>query len=97
TGLDGVVQKGGMHGFPHGIVAAEGEGDVGNAAADMAMGQVSLYPAGRFDEIDRVIVVLFQARGNGEDVGIENDVFGGEPDLVHQDAVAALADLDAAL
>ncbi len=34
---------------------------------------------------------------DGEDVGIEDDVLGREPDLLGEDAVGALADLDPAL
>lgn len=33
------------------------------------------------DEVDRVVVVLFDAGGDGEDIGIENDVLGRKPDL----------------
>ena len=38
--------------------------------------------------------MLLHARGHGEDVGVEDDVFGREADLVDQDAVGALADAD---
>ena len=46
-GLDGVIQKGGVHGFAHGVVAAEGKGNVADAAAD-------LCAPGRFCLIQRV-------------------------------------------
>ena len=36
--LAGVVQEGGVKGAPDGLVAAEGEGDIGDAAADLAAG-----------------------------------------------------------
>jgi len=32
----------------------------------------------RFDEIDGVVVVLFDTRCNGEDIRVEDDVFGRE-------------------
>ena len=53
--------------------------------------------ARRLDEVDAVVVVLLDAGGDGEDVGVEDDVLGREADLVHQDVVGAGADLDLAL
>ena len=35
AGLDGVVQEGGVDGLAHGVVAAEGEREVGDAAGDV--------------------------------------------------------------
>jgi hypothetical protein len=55
-----------------------------------------LDPARGFDEIDRVVVVLFDAGGDGEDVGVEDDVLGRETHLIDQDAPGAFADLDLA-
>ena len=37
--------------------------------------------------------MLLDARGNGEDVGVEDDVFGRKVHFIDQDAVGALADL----
>ena len=37
-------------------------------------GQVGLDDARRLDEVDRVLVVLFEAGRDREDVGIEDDV-----------------------
>jgi hypothetical protein len=59
-----------------------------------APGQVLLDPAGGVDEIERVVVVLLDAGGDGEDVRIEDDVLGIEADLIDEDAVGALADAD---
>ena len=46
----------------------------------------------RFDEIDGVVVVLFDASRNRQDVGIEDDVVRIEPGLLGQQLVGALAD-----
>ena len=43
--------------------------------------QVCLDPPRRVDEIDRVVVVLLDAGGDGEDVRVEDDVLGGEADF----------------
>ncbi len=63
----------------------------------MDSGQVLPDPARRLDEGDAVAVVLLHPGGDGEDVGIEDDVLGRETDLVHQDVVGAFADLAFAL
>ena len=97
AGLDGVVQEHRVHGLAHRLVAAEGEGEVADAARDLDVRAAGLDLARRLDEIDAVIVVLLDARRDGEDVGIEDDVLGREADLVDQDPVGALADLDLAL
>ena len=94
AGADGVVEEGGVHGLADLVVAAEAEGDVGDAAGDLGVGEVGLDPAGGFDEVDGVVVVLLHAGGDGEDVGVEDDVFWGEADFVDKDAVGTLADAD---
>ena len=86
-----------MHRLADLVVAAEAERDVRDAAADLGVRQVGLDPPRGVDEVDRVVVVLLHAGGDGEDVRIEDDVFGREADLVDQDAVGALADADLVL
>ena len=91
---DGVIEERRVHRLAHLVVAAEAERDVGDAAAHLGVRQVLLDPARGLDEVHRVVVVLLDAGGDGENVGIEDDVFGRKADLVHQDAVGALADAD---
>src|SRR5690606_7540856 len=66
-------------------------------ATDFGAGQMLLDELDSFDEIDGVRVVLFDARGDGEDVWIEDDVFGIELEFLDQQFVGALADLELAL
>ena len=94
---DGVIKKRGVHGLANLVVAAKAERDVRDAAADLRVRQVGLDPARGVDEVDRVVVVLLHAGGNGEDVRIEDDVFGRKADLVDQNPVGALADADLVL
>jgi hypothetical protein len=94
AGGDGVIEKRGVHGLAHLVVAAEAERDVRDAAAHLGVRQVGLDPARGVDEVDGVVVVLLHAGGDGEDVGIEDDVFGRKTDFVDEDAVGALADAD---
>ncbi len=91
---DRVKQKGGVHRLAHAIVAAEAERDIRDAAAHLGVRQVRLDPARGVDEVERVIVVLLHAGGDGEDVGIEDDVFRREPDLIDEHAIGAFADAD---
>jgi hypothetical protein len=96
AGLDRVIEEHGVDRLAHGFVAAEGKRHVGNAARGARMRQVLLDPAHRLDEIHRVVVVLRNARGDGENVRVENDVFGRKA-VGHQQIVGAFADFDLAL
>ena len=84
AGLDGVVQEDGMDGFAGRIVAAETERHVRHAARDLRVRQVFLDPARGVDEVDGVVVVLFDAGGDGKDVRVENDVFRREIQRIDQ-------------
>ena len=63
----------------------------------LAPGRFCLDPARGLDEVLAVGRVLLDARGDREDVGVEDDVLGREADLVDEDPVGALADRLAAL
>ena len=86
-----------MDGLAHRVIAAEAKAHVGHPAAHLGSRQVLLDPACGVDEVHRVVVVLFNAGGNGEDVGVEDDVFGREAYFIDQDSVGAFANFDFAL
>ena len=92
--LDGVVEEGAVHRFAHLVVAAEAETDVAHPAADLGTRQVLLDPARGVDEIQRVVVMLIHPGRDREDVRIKDDVLRREADLIHEDAVGALANAD---
>ncbi len=71
---DGVHQEHGVDGLPDRVVAPERERHVGHAAADEHARQLRLDASGGLDVRDRVAVVLLDARADGEDVGVEDDV-----------------------
>ena len=81
-----------MHRFPHDIIAAEGERQVGDAAAGPGPGAALLDQRQRVDERLRVAVVLGDAGGHGEHVGVEDDVFGREAGLLSEQVIGAAAD-----
>ena len=97
AGGDRVIEEDRVHRLAHRIVAAKGEGDVGDAAGDERVRQLRLDPPGRLEEGDGVAVVLLDPGGDREDVRIEDDVLGRKADLIDEDAVGARADRDFAL
>ena len=87
-----VIEERRVHRLAHGVVAAEGERDVRDPAGDPHMRPSCLDGPGRIDEGAGVIVVLLNARGDGEDVGVEDDVGrSGNAGTLREQAVGALA------
>ena len=95
--LNGMVKEGRVHGFAHRVVAPKGEREIRDASRDFRAGKVCLDPPDGLDIINGVAVVLGEARRDGEDVRVEDDVFGREADVVYEDAVGPLTDFGAAL
>ena len=91
-----VVEEAGVHCLAHVVVAAKAEADVGDTAADFGPRKVLLDPSRSLKEVEGVAAVLVHACRDGEDVGVKDDVFGGES-VGHQQVVGALADFDAAV
>ncbi len=84
AGLDCVVEEDGVHGFTHRLVAAEREAQIGDATRNVRVGEGGADLTRRLDEGDAVSGVLFDAGGDGKDVGVEHDVLGREADLLGQ-------------
>ncbi|EPY19858.1 5-methyltetrahydrofolate--homocysteine methyltransferase [Strigomonas culicis] len=91
-----VLQEGGVHRHADRLETAEGEAEVGQAAADLGAREVLLDPPGAVHEVDPVVVVLLHAGANGEDVGVEHNVLRGEV-VGHEQVVRTLADAHAAI
>ena len=81
-----------MHGFAHGFVAPKRKAHVADAAADEHARKFGLDAPRRVEIGQRVVVVLFDARGDGEDIGVKDDVLGQEAHLVGQDVISAVGD-----
>ena len=73
-----VIKKCRMHSLAHRIVAAKGKGKVRNPARNLCVREILFDPAGSLYEIKRIAVVLFDSRGNCQNIWIENDIFCGE-------------------
>ena len=95
--LPGVVEEGGVHGFAHGVVAAKAEAQVGDAARHHRSRQVLFDPGHGADEVEGEAVVRADAGGDGQHVGIEDDVVGRERQLLGQDVKGAFTDGDTPL
>ena len=91
---DRMVEEGRMHRFPHRVVAAEGEGEVGYAPGRARPRQIPFDPAHRLDEVHPVAAVLLNARTHREHVDIEYDVARQHSGLPGEQAVGPLAYLD---
>ena len=94
AGRDRVVEEDRVDRLAHPVVAAEGERDVRDAARCPRPGELDLQPADGLDERDRVGVVLLHPGRDREDVGVEDDVLGLEPDDLGQQVVGAPQDGD---
>ena len=92
-----MVEEHGVHGFAEVVVASERKAEVADATADVCAGQMFLDPRRGTDEVKRIAVMLGHTCGDGQDIGVEDDVFRGEGDLFREQAVSALTDSDAAL
>ena len=94
AGLDGVVEKHRVHGPAHRLIAAEGEGDVGQSAGDVTARQGFTNAPRGLDEGHGIIVMFLNSGGHRKDVGIKDDVFRRETDPVDQNIIGPRADLD---
>ena len=82
TGFHGVVKKDGMNCFACGVVAAEGEADIGDATRDLGCRQVLANPTRGLKEVDGIAVVFVDACCDGKNIGIENNVVSGKIQFV---------------
>ena len=73
------VEERRVHRLADDVVAAEGEGEVGDAAARARAWAALLDQRQRLDERLREAVVLLDPGRDGEHVGVEDDVLGSQP------------------
>ena len=97
AGLDGAVKKCRVHGFPYNIVSTEGERKVTHTTTHFGIRQVFLNPLCGIDVVNSVIVVFFNAGGNGKDIGVENYILSGKMNFFGQDFISAFTNPDFAI
>ena len=93
---NGVIQKDAVHRPAHRLIATKAEGQVGKTTRNMHMRAARLDLSGRFDEIDAVIVMLLNTRGDREHIGIKDDIFRRKANACQQ-LIGARANFDLAL
>ena len=81
-----------MHRFPHGVVAAIRERDIGEATRCANPGATLFNFADRLNEIEGVTVVLLHARSDSEDIGVENDILGVDARFLGENFIGSFAD-----
>ncbi len=86
-----------MHRLTHRFVAAEGEGQVGNAPRNMRKRHGFADGLGGLDEINAVIIVLLNTGRDSKDVRIEDNVLGRQAGFFGQQLVGTRADFHLAL
>src|SRR5206468_6822737 len=91
-----MVEEDAVHRSAHRLVTAEREAEVREAPADVRTRAAAADFLGRCDEVDRVTTVLVDARGDSENVGVEDNVAGIRT-VCHEQFVRAFADADLAL
>ena len=69
-----------MHRLAYGVIAAEGERYIRDAARDITVRTVFSDVFACIDKIERIVIVLFDSSRNSKNVGIEYDVFGRKTD-----------------
>src|SRR5579871_4238452 len=92
-----MIEEGGVHRLAHHIVAPEGEGDIADPTAYLTAWKRLLQDTCCLDKVDRVVIMLLDARSHRQDVGVEDNVLRWEADLFRQDAVGTRTDLHLSL
>ena len=80
--FDRVIQERRIDRFANGVVPAEAETDVGDAAGDFRTGADLLDLFRRFEKVHGIVVVLFHAGGDREDIRIKDDIFRRKPNFL---------------
>ena len=89
AGLNRAIQKRGVHRFAHHVLAAERKRNVADAAAHFRIRKLGLDLPRGFDEIDGVIVVLFDARRHGQNIRIKNNFFRSNAGLFRENPIGS--------
>ena len=73
-----------MNCFACGVVAAEGEADIGDATRDLGCRQVLANPTRGLKEVDGIAVVFVDAGCDGKNIGVKYNVFGRKVECVYK-------------
>ena len=85
-----MVEKSGMHGFTDNIISAEAERQVAYSPGNFGPWAGLFDLPASLDVIHGIVVVLCDTGGYGENIRIENNVFGREPNFFSKNAIGPL-------
>ena len=91
-----MVQKNRVDGFTQRCIAPKAEADVGYTAGNMRKRKAPTQLGSGGYEGNGIIVMFADTSSNGENVGVENDVFRRKSELFGQKVVCPAADGDLA-
>ena len=89
---NGVVEECRVHGPTHGLIASEGERDVGHTPRNLGQGQMLLDPRRRLHKVDGIVVMGLDPRSNGQDVGVDDDILRRHANPIDQQSIYPLRD-----
>ncbi len=89
-----MVEKHRMHRLAQTIVAAEGKRQVAHSAAHLGSRQIALDPLHGPYEVKSIAVMLLDAGGDGEYVGVKDYVLGRKLCLLREQTVGPATHLD---
>ena len=92
SGLYCVVQEHRVERTANTVLAAERKRNITQPAGDQYTRALLLDLARGLNEVHAVIIVFRKARGDGKNIGVENNVLAGEANFLRQDAPGSLAD-----
>lgn len=88
--FDGMIEKNRVHGLSNLLFASKWEREIGHAPTD-STSWASLFDSfGGTNEVSTVVVMLGHARGNGQDIRIEDDIIGVETDSFRENLERSL-------
>jgi hypothetical protein len=82
-----------MHRFAHHIITTKRKRDIAHATADFCSGAQLLDLTGRINKVDRIFIMLFDARCYGKNIGIKNNILRFEADLFGKNTKRPRTDL----
>ena len=96
AGTDGMIEECRVHRLADGVVAAEGEREIGESSGGEGSWEIGLYPSDCLDEIHSVTCMLGYACAYREDVAVENYVLRSHSGLLGKQPVGPFADFNLA-
>mmetsp|Transcript_911 Transcript_911/g.1852 ORF Transcript_911/g.1852 Transcript_911/m.1852 type:complete len:226 (+) Transcript_911:158-835(+) len=94
---NGMMQKHSMDGLSNLHDTTEAKREVGDSSTNFHIRALLLDLLGGIDEVNTIVVVLFEPCPNSQDIGIKDDILRWEMYLLHQNVIGALANADLVL